>query len=486
MAARSERVRDMKIVCRRCRTTVVDRLTARCPRCTDRIARERTIADTASDGQSTDRADDNTIVTRTAMRMTRYSANDTYYPQTITMLRLDKPDITNDDDVEQRELRALLPLNERPDVSRNPAEIIRALTEMLSRPEVAGDEGRRREILNRISAVATSSIESEEKQPEPAAAAAVTEVDVIKAIRESLAFRTKVHTVDAFGVARTGGGATSLLKGQISGLKQQLGIRQLLLVEDLPVITATFGFTRRTFQPTYEELSAKDLPTEIRVFPSLDRAAAQRLSRLDLFGTVPILAREGEHEGIFISLDPSRVLAWLGHNGISTAGDGDRSVTKILAALEPIDRYYDDIWSCRVRRLVFGLVHTLSHAAMRAASWYSGLERTSLCEYLFLPLFGTVIFDNSSSFRLGGLETLVRDHLSGFLDAIATDAVTCVYDSECIDSRGACHGCIHSPEISCRVFNHGLSRAFLVGGHTPWLDVTADEQIYGYWQMTGE
>jgi hypothetical protein len=217
------------------------------------------------------------------------------------------------------------------------------------------------------------------------------------------------------------------------------------------------------------------------MFPSLDTFAANRLGRQDLIGTIPILAREGEHQGIFISLDPTRVVTWLARNGV-TLPNGPSPLTRILTALEPIDRYYDEIWECQTRRLVFGLIHTLSHVVMRATSLYAGLERTSLSEYLFLPLLGTVVFDTSGACQLGGIETLVRNHLTAFLEHLSNDALTCIYDTECIDGRGACHGCVHSPEIACRVFNHGLSRAFLLGGHVPWLDVSDDRQIVGFWQ----
>ncbi len=200
-------------------------------------------------------------------------------------------------------------------------------------------------------------------------------------------------------------------------------------------------------------------------------------------GTVPILAREGEHEGIFLSLEPERVVRWLEANGVVLPMRDSPSIVRILNALEEVSRYYDDIWDHPIRRLVFGLVHSVSHLAMRAASRYAGVERTSVGEYVFLPLLGTVVFDNSSTLRLGGMETLVRDHLSAFLETLANEATTCLYDAECIDHRGACHGCIHSPEISCRVFNHGLSRAFLIGGHAPWADISSDDYIVGYWQI---
>ena len=161
------------------------------------------------------------------------------------------------------------------------------------------------------------------------------------------------------------------------------------------------------------------------------------------------------------------------------------AVARILAAVEPIDRdrYYDTIWQLRIRRMVYGLVHSLSHAAMRAMTRYAGIDRTSVAEYIFLPLLGCVVYDSSSSFKLGGVATLVRDHLAAFLQNIADESVECLYDPDCSDHTGACHGCLHSPEISCRVFNHGLSRAFLLGGHAPWADVSTDTRVAGYWEM---
>ncbi|HKV33299.1 MAG TPA: hypothetical protein VJP89_03235 [Pyrinomonadaceae bacterium] len=307
--------------------------------------------------------------------------------------------------------------------------------------------------------------------------------DLERAIEEALAFRQTIDCKPAIEIARQGGSATALLLTQVTEDITRLGMREILAMSDLPVILASFGYTRRTFEPTYSELTAKNLPTRIRPFPSLDQDAARRLGRPDLAGAVPILAREGEHEGLFFSLEPDRVVSWLRLNNIELPNPHKSSLIRIMQSLETVDRYYDDIWNCPIRRLVFGLIHSLSHAAMRTASRFAGLERTSISEYIFLPLLGTVIFDNSSAFKLGGLETLARDNLATFLRELDDEAMTCLYDTQCIDHRGACHGCLHSPELSCRVFNHGLSRSFLIGGHAPWVDIATDQQIVGYWQM---
>lgn len=473
MPARSDRVADMTIICNTCGSVVVDRMAARCPRCTRNYAK--------SNGQTRT----GSPVARVAMRMSRYSANDTYYPQTTTLLRLDRPALTTQEDPEQRELRALLPLGDRPDVAQSPADMIAALNERLRRAEQIGDSAERERVLARIVAIATGSHQQDRLAPDDAPVPA-TASDIPKAIRESLAFRTTVNTRPALALARESS-AGQLLASRTSELQRTLGLREIGLVDDLPVITATYGYTRRSFEPTYDELGAKGLSTEVRVFPSLDSYAANRLGQQDLVGTVPILAREGEHQGLFLSLNPDRVVTWLTANGV-TLPPGPGSLTRILTALEPIDRFYDQIWECPVRRMVYGLVHSLSHAAMRTASWFSGLERTSLSEYIFLPLLGTVVFDTAGAFQLGGIESLVRDHLTAFLEELSSDAhaLSCLYDADCIDGKGACHGCIHSPEIACRAFNHGLSRSFLLGGHTPWLDISRDDQLTGYWQLGGQ
>lgn len=469
MPPHSERVSEMKIRCRQCQAVVVERLTANCPRCAVRIAREQREEGGVTGGVSP--------IARMAMRLSRYSASDTYYPMTVTLLRLDRPELITTEDSSLQELRSLLPLNLRPEEESNPVAIFAALNARLQRAYEIGDTAEQEHILTRIAAVATGT--THENTGGPQESPPDTEPDIIKAIQESIAFRKTVNTRPALALARQSD-AGQLLGERIGELQRRLGLAEIALVDDLPVITSTFGYTRRSFEPTYEELGTC-LPTEIRMFPALDRFAANSLGRQDLMGTIPILAREGEHQGIFVSLDPMRVIRWLARNGVDLP-DGLPPITRILTALEPIDRYYDEIWQCQTRRMVFGLIHTLSHVVMRATSLFAGLERTSLSEYLFLPLLGTVVFDTSGGFQLGGIEALVRNHLAAFLEQLPADALTCIYDTDCIDGRGACHGCVHSPEIACRVFNHGLSRAFLLGGHVPWLDVSDDRQIIGFWQ----
>lgn len=482
LLGQSERVRDMKIVCSRCNyREVVDRLYATCHRCLSEILlQQRREGRSSADGEVGGNRQFETVTTRTAMRATRYSANDTYYPKSLTVLRLDRPVIRADLDVEQEILRKMLPTRLRPDASASVGGSIEVLAQRAQAAQAAGNDVEFAQLMQRIAEAASNPTAVRDPGPTdeefvPPAA------DMPQALNESLAFRTTVTADPALEVAEKAQSATVLLSEQIERTCETLGLKEVSLVRDLPVISATYGYTRRSSEPTYEELSARDLPTQIRAFPSVDHKAAQMLGRPEIVGTVPVLAREGEHEGIFLSLDPDRVVTWLEANGVSLPLPEAPVQARILNCLEDVDRYYDDVWQLRVRRMVFGLVHSLSHAAMRAASRFAGVERTSVGEYVFLPLLGTVVFDNSSSFQLGGMETLARDHLAGFLATLADEAISCLYDSECIDHRGACHGCLHSPDISCRVFNHGLSRSFLIGGHAPWADVATDLRVVGYW-----
>jgi hypothetical protein len=471
---RSDRVKDMKVVCRACNIEVLDRFTARCHRCLKRLTKEGKYSSGTEAG--------GTIVSALAMRLARYSASDTYYPQTLSILRLDKPRLRSSDDEISSTLYRILPQSRRPDTTVSASDSIRTLYERLTIAESAGDQIERDRLLAKIADVASG------KDPTPTFVNSgllnsISE-DLEKGIKESLAFRGSVTTVPAEEKARSEGGTSDLLAKEIARLKSSLGICDLRYVDDLPIITATYGYTRRHFGPTYEELGARNLPVQIRAFPPLQKAAAQRLGRVDLIGTIPVLAREGEHEGIFIGLCPDRVIQWLGLNGITLPSPQLPDIARMLGALESIDqdRYYDTIWDLTVRRMVYGLIHSLSHAAMRAMTRYAGIDRTSVAEYIFLPLLGCVVYDSSSSFKLGGVATLVRDHLAAFLQNIADESMECLYDPDCSDHSGACHGCLHSPEISCRVFNHGLSRAFLLGGHAPWVDVSSDTQIFGYWE----
>jgi hypothetical protein len=354
------------------------------------------------------------------MRVTSYRASEAYYPHILTLLRLDRPQYTGYQDAETEQLLQMLPATPA-DPSQNPTvNALGVLTARLQAAQAKGDAQAVQDLIKQISAVATV-VGLPGPPPTVAERPQLFSLtsELQRSVQESLAFKTTVTTTPYADLLRQDRqGATAGLLPEIAEVHQRLGLRPLLLVDDLPVITATFGFTRRSFTPTYEE-SAMILPTQLRPFYPLDTYGARSINRPGAAGTIPILAREGEHEGVFIGLDPQRVITWLAQNNLSLPSSNFSPIQQIVQRLEAIDRYYDAIWDAAqpkpLLRLIFGLLHSLSHAAMRAVSRFAGLERTSISEYLFLPLLGTVIYANSSTFNMGCIETMLRSNLYEFL-----------------------------------------------------------------------
>ena len=141
---RSDRVKDMKVVCRKCNTVALDRFTASCHRCLKRFGREGAPANQIG----------GTIASALAMRLARYSASDTYYPQTISVLRLDKPQLTSVDDEISSTLRRLLPQSRRPDTAGSPSDRLKALSERMKTAESTGDTAEQARLLATILAIA--------------------------------------------------------------------------------------------------------------------------------------------------------------------------------------------------------------------------------------------------------------------------------------------------------------------------------------------
>jgi hypothetical protein len=466
MPSRAERIRDMQVFCTECKESL-SRIVARCPICSKKIAREESNNEESMEGKNL------TIVQRTAMRETLYSANQAYYPQNISILRLDRPAIIELDSKEVKVLRNMLPKNSRPEVNVNKIAIYEALLKKAKDNNEDIDEVIRNHFLKSDIPESAEEVDVVSYQ---------LQEDVIKGLHESIAFLTTVNRRPIRNIIKDNGLSDFTSETLLIELKN-LGFRSFDLVDDLPIVSTTFGYTRRTYEATYSEsdIGAEHLSTTIRAFPYIDDLGASTAGRPEISGNIPFLALEGEHEGIFFSLDPQRVLHWLRRNGINITNSNNDALEKMLSNLESIDRFYNEIWEKPVRRMVFGLIHSISHIFMRVISHYAGLERTSLKEYIFLPLLGAVIYDGSSTFKLGCIETSIRKDLEALLNELSDMAMTCMYDTECIDHKGACHGCIHSPEICCPVFNHGLSRSFLQGGHAPWGN--NEEHLIGYWEV---
>jgi hypothetical protein len=134
LTMRTERVKDMKLECRKCGTIVKDRLTARCKRCLEELTKDGSFTSADAEAEAS-----GSVVARIAMRMARYNANATYYPQTLSILRLDRPEITRSNDPELELLRRMLPAEKRPSVDSGSGATIEQLGIKLKQAELNND-----------------------------------------------------------------------------------------------------------------------------------------------------------------------------------------------------------------------------------------------------------------------------------------------------------------------------------------------------------
>ena len=118
--------------------------------------------------------------------------------------------------------------------------------------------------------------------------------------------------------------------------------------------------------------------------------------------------------------------------------------------------------SLAIQRLTHAWAHTLIHAL----EGRSAFGPNSVAEYLMERTASFFIYvANYSAFSLGGLTSLVEQHMADWMDA-AVEQTTCVHDPVCLYERGGCHKCISIP-FHCERFNKGLHRGYLVGSEDP-------------------
>ena len=116
--------------------------------------------------------------------------------------------------------------------------------------------------------------------------------------------------------------------------------------------------------------------------------------------------------------------------------------------------------------LVGSAIHSATHLMIRAIADQSSFGETALSEHLLLSLNQTIIFVNRlQEFSLGGLKTFFEQRLDQAFKSLLEEREDCMFDPYCEETLGgACAGCLHLPEVVCRLFNNALSRILLYGG----------------------
>lgn len=144
------------------------------------------------------------------------------------------------------------------------------------------------------------------------------------------------------------------------------GVERVELVDRFPILTAQFGYTRGASNPGDSRLRTyRDQNGDYTVYGDLDQT-----------------------EALFIRLDPKMVHKWLVTVGeaISPATDGRSSAEAILAAMTPTGQ------PNQTTRKVIELVHSISHAFIRRAAVYAGIERSALSELILPTAFAFFVY----------------------------------------------------------------------------------------------
>lgn len=224
------------------------------------------------------------------------------------------------------------------------------------------------------------------------------------------------------------------------------GIERIELIDRFPILTAQFGYTRGPSNPGESRLRTYRDPN----------------------GDYTIYGDLAQTEALFIRLDPQQVFRWLSHLGeqLSPATDKRSAAESILSSMSPMDQ------PNQITKRVIELVHSISHAFIKRATVYAGIEKSSLSELILPTAFSFFVFAAPrGNFVLGGLQALFESELHLLINGMVEDEHRCALDPGCEDTGAACAVCLHLGEPSCQMFNTSLSRKALAGGFG-YFDVT--------------
>lgn len=418
------------------------------------------------------------------MRVIPHRANNAYYPHNITVLNLPTEQTSALRDHPQRDqILASAVIQERYDLAellravgtdggKAPSEDVDGLLDGLSADEQA-------DIRRSLERLATLRRQQSQRTADAivASAAALGENGWL----EVLEF-LNVHTLKRVGPEQlrrqieTRHPGRGILVDRFAELATDVGLSDVQLVQDFPVVTAVFGYTRVSYEPE-AEVAANVIKTEFRGFSPLMTGPQEQKRK------TPVFVDNAATEALMFKLSPSRVSRWLiarGHDLPSAAATDDQAARQwLLQNIRTVDTFVTLAGMAPAARDLFKLTHTFSHLVIRALTRLSGIDRTGLAEYLFPRVASFVVYNTKAGASLGGLHTVYAEMQEELLRSLREDILlqTCVYDPLCSAEHGSsCHACTHLPEMCCKHYNRGLSRAVL-------FNPASAEGERGYWSI---
>lgn len=256
-------------------------------------------------------------------------------------------------------------------------------------------------------------------------------------------------------------------------MRGKLGITQVEVIQNLPVMHIAYGYTRLSHQ------------SEAAVLWAFNRDAFDLAGDEPQKNWIPAPIYKLKTEAISLQFDSARIVRWLDGNNLVTEDKSEAFSEPTVWLLKRHSRIdsrsgpaFKDLLepSFLIPWLVGSAIHSATHLMIRAIADQSSFGETALSEHLLLSLNQTIIFVNRlQEFSLGGLKTFFEQRLDQAFKSLLEERDDCMFDPYCEETLGgACAGCLHLPEVVCRLFNNSLSRILLYGG-----DLTTDIEADG-------
>ncbi|RLE39492.1 hypothetical protein DRJ17_00900 [Candidatus Woesearchaeota archaeon] len=249
---------------------------------------------------------------------------------------------------------------------------------------------------------------------------------------------------------------------------EEIGIKNAYVLNDLSIVKLVYGYTRGA----PDNKSNEDKRTLNRF--ATDKSTDQ--------GKTPIYLNKANTEAILLEFDRWKILTWLKENGVidEVPSKDDEAALKAWflnnVQTDRISPFREIDPQLKKTKMVYKLLHSISHALLTTCSVECGMDKNSLAELIFPSIPAIIIYcSNVQEFQIGGMFTLFENNIIPWVEKTLTKVGSCIYDPVCMDHQSACHACLHLSEISCVHFNYDLGRDILIGKKN------SNEEIIGFW-----
>lgn len=261
---------------------------------------------------------------------------------------------------------------------------------------------------------------------------------------------------------------------EILDMNKKLGVVNMQVSCDIQIVNCTYGYSRRVADP--KNSSNRNCRLKLNAFDRTKDGNSNLVYGAKL-----------DTEGILFEISQRKIIEWLYVNRIIKEEmlpdlDDDISVKKWFAEYvhsDVISMFGAIDESEVITQNVFALLHSMSHAFIKAAGELSGLSGNSLTEIIIVETASIFIYaQTSQGIPLGALSGMAESNYLFFLKKAFEESRNCIFDPICTERDAtSCSACLILPEISCNHFNVELGRKYL------YSIAGVKRPTIGFWEM---